>query len=452
MRVSNVISDLENLINANIITFYRNNCIEVTGIYRKDNNSFSKLYDEDDNTKSIDFKVKGDLSENSLVKAKCRLNVKYVGKGFYPELEALFCEIIEETSDEEKKLKDEFLKKLENFNPQTFNYIINSVTNNGNKIKLIKCLVIHGQDAQTQHDFINGVRESLTSRKNYNLKEIKNLETNLNDESLEKVIKENGLDYDIIFLVIRGGGTSEDLSKISGTAIAIKNLETNLNDGSLEKVIRQKGPNYDIIFLVRGGGQPEDLSKIGGIKSAIAVLDVGKPFFIAIGHSQDRNISLLEKVCDYAYHTPSALGTQFGEALKIEIEKEEIKQALKEKEEEIKQALKEKEEEIKQALKEKEEEIKQALKALNKKEEEIKQALKALNKKEEEKEALRQELLKELKEKEELKQKLGSLVKNLENENEISKNKSNKLYVYMIAGIVVGIVVGIALASIVLKS
>jgi hypothetical protein len=370
MRVSNVISDLENLINANIITFYRDNCIEVTGIYRKDNNSFSKLYDEDDNTKSIDFKVKGDLSENSLVKAKCRLNVKYVGKGFYPELEALFCEIIEETSDEEKKLKDEFLKKLENFNPQTFNYIINSVINNGNKIKLIKCLVIHGQDAQTQHDFINGVRQSLTSRKNYNCKEIKNLETNLNDESLEKVIKENGLDYDIIFLVIRGDDTSEDLSKIGGTAIAIKNLETNLNDGSLEKVIRQKGPNYDIIFLVRGGGQWEKLS-IGGIKSAIAVLDVGKPFFIAIGHSQDRNISLLEKVCDYAYHTPSALGTQFGEALKIEIEKIEIEK------EKIKQALDKKDEEMKQAF---------------------------------------------------------------------------KLYVYMIAGIVVGIVVGIALASIVLKS
>jgi len=36
--------------------------------------------------------------------------------------------------------------------------------------------------------------------------------------------------------------------------------------------------------------------------------------------------------------------------------------------------------------------------------------------------------------------------------NEILKNKSNKVYVYMIAGIVVGIVVGIALASIILKS
>lgn len=92
------------------------------------------------------------------------------------------------------------------------------------------------------------------------------------------------------------------------------------------------------------------------------------------------------------------MGTQFGEALKIEIEKEEIKQAL--------------------------------------------------NKKEREKEDLRQALLKE---KEELKRELDSLVQNLKNENEILKNKSNKVYVYMIAGIVVGIVVGIALASIALK-
>jgi hypothetical protein len=79
------------------------------------------------------------------------------------------------------------------------------------------------------------------------------------------------------------------------------------------------------------------------------------------------------------------LGTQFGEALKIEIEKEEIKQAL-------------------------------------------------------------------LEEKEELERELSSLIQNLKNENEILKNKASKVYVYMIAGIVVGIVVGIALASIILKS
>jgi F0F1-type ATP synthase assembly protein I len=291
------------------------------------------------------------LSENSLVKVKGILNVRYNKGGFYPELEALSYEIIEETSDEEKKLKDKFLEKLNTFIPRTFNYIINSVINNVSKRKL-KCLVIHGQNAQTQHDFINSLRQSFPRYQDF---------------------------------------------------VKIENLETSLNDESLEKVIREKGSNYDIIFLVRGGGSSEELSKIGGIKSAIAVLEIGKPFFIAIGHSQDRNVSLLEKVCDYAYHTPSALGTQFGEALKIEIEKEEIKQALNEKGRE----------------------------------------------KEREKEDLRQVLLKE---KEELERKLSSLIQNLKNENKILKNKANKVYVYMIAGIVVGIAVGIALASIILKS
>jgi hypothetical protein len=350
MRVRDVLSKLENLINANVIKSFGINEIEVIGIHkieRKDNNSFSKLYDKDDSTKSIDFKVNGNLSENSLVKVKGILNVRYNKRGFYPELEALSYEIIEETSDEEKKLKDKFSEKLKTFNPRIFNYIINSVINNGSKRKL-KCLVIHGKNAQTQHDFINSLRQSFSHYQDF---------------------------------------------------VKIENLETSLNDESLEKVIREKGPNYDIIFLVRGGGSSEELSKIGGIKSAIAVLDVGKPFFIAIGHSQDRNISLLEKVCDYAYHTPSALGTQFGETLKIEIEKEEIKRTL--------------------------------------------------NEKEREKGNLRQALLKE---KEELKQELDSLVQNLKNENKILKNKSNKVYVYMIAGIVVGIVIGIALASIVLKS
>jgi hypothetical protein len=329
MRVSDVISKLENLINANVIKDFGINEIEVTGTYRKDNNSYSKLYDEDDNRKSIDFKVNGNLSENSLVKVKGILNVKYVNKGFYPELEALSYEIIEEANGEEKKLKDKYSEKLNTFIPRIFNSIINSVINNVSKRKL-KCLVIHGQKAQTQHDFINSLSQSFPRYQDF---------------------------------------------------VEIENLETNLNDESLEKVIRKKGPNYDIIFLVRGGGSLEDLSKIGGIKSAMAVLDVGKPFFIAIGHSQDRNVSLLEKVCDYAYHTPSALGTQFGEALKIEIEKENLRQAL-------------------------------------------------------------------LKEKKESKRELD----NLKNENEILKNKSNKVYVYMIAGIVVGIVVGIALASIILKS
>jgi hypothetical protein len=347
MRVSDVISKLENLINANVIKSFGINEIEVTGIYRKDNNSFSKLYDEDDDRKSIDFKVNGNLSENSLVKVKGILNVKYVNKGFYPELEALSYEIIEETSDEEKKLKYKFSEKLNTFIPRTFNSIINSVINNGSKRKL-KCLVIHGQNAQTQYDFINSLHQSFPRYQDF---------------------------------------------------MEIENLETNLNDESLEKAIREKGPNYDIIFLVRGGGSSEELSKIGGIKSAIAVLEIGKPFFIAIGHSQDRNLSLLEKVCDYAYHTPSALGTQFGETLKIEIEKEEIKQALNEKERER--------ENLKQAL---------------------------------------------LEEKEVLERKLGSLVQNLKNENEILKNKANKVYVYMIAGIIIGIVVGIALASIILKS
>jgi F0F1-type ATP synthase assembly protein I len=60
--------------------------------------------------------------------------------------------------------------------------------------------------------------------------------------------------------------------------------------------------------------------------------------------------------------------------------------------------------------------------------------------------------LKTEREKEDLRQELSSLVQNLKNENEILKNKANKVYVYMIAGIVVGIVVGIALASIILKS
>jgi F0F1-type ATP synthase assembly protein I len=73
--------------------------------------------------------------------------------------------------------------------------------------------------------------------------------------------------------------------------------------------------------------------------------------------------------------------------------------------------------------------------------------MECLHKIEIEKEEIKQALNEKEREKEDLRQKLDSL-QNLKNENEILKNKANKVYVYMIAGIVVGI----ALASIILKS
>jgi hypothetical protein len=58
--------------------------------------------------------------------------------------------------------------------------------------------------------------------------------------------------------------------------------------GLLYFIVKDLGKAKNIImssqivinFLVRDGGQSEDLSKIGGIKSAVAVLDVGKLFLL----------------------------------------------------------------------------------------------------------------------------------------------------------------------------
>ena len=90
-------------------------------------------------------------------------------------------------------------------------------------------------------------------------------------------------------------------------------FESSLADGELAKTIEEAANSgVHALFLLRGGGSPEDLARVGGFESAMTIIRVNIPFYVAIGHSFDRMVSLLEKVADGIFATPTKAGQELG--------------------------------------------------------------------------------------------------------------------------------------------
>ena len=90
-------------------------------------------------------------------------------------------------------------------------------------------------------------------------------------------------------------------------------FESSLSDGQLARTIEEvANSEVHALFLLRGGGSPEELARVGGFESAMTIIRVNIPFYVAIGHSLDRMVSLLEKVADGIFATPSEAGRELG--------------------------------------------------------------------------------------------------------------------------------------------
>jgi hypothetical protein len=91
-------------------------------------------------------------------------------------------------------------------------------------------------------------------------------------------------------------------------------FESSLSDGQLARTI-EEAANSEVhaLFLLRGGGSPEELARVGGFESAMTIIRVNIPFYVAIGHSFDRMVSLMEKVADGIFATPTKAGQELGE-------------------------------------------------------------------------------------------------------------------------------------------
>lgn len=87
-------------------------------------------------------------------------------------------------------------------------------------------------------------------------------------------------------------------------------------EAELVQAIRKYGEQTDILCVARGGG--ENIEFFNRVRIAEAALSVSAVFVTAIGHKED--VTLLQKVADKAFITPTALGQYFNEIYNQTIE------------------------------------------------------------------------------------------------------------------------------------
>jgi len=375
MKVSELLDKVNTVLNGDLIKIGE---ITVEGVVSKEN-GYYKLFDTDNKEKSITIYYNKPLKENISIKARGNVEVSLHKKtnGFYPKLMVTSIEALTEEPAIDQTYLDELNEKLRNFVPRLLSTVIKDK---------IKCLLIHGKNAQTHQDFLINLKTEFSEYNKY---------------------------------------------------ADITTIETSLADNSLEQVIRENANGYDVIFLVRGGGDSQELERIGGVRSAIAILDANVPFYMALGHSQDRNLSVLEKVADGIYHTPTALGIHFGKVLKDYHEKKILEQINKELSDKIHQIEKDVE-----VARVKEAQANTINERLNKvenelsiKQKEIYTIRDELTKKQKEAEILRNELIKKQDE-----------ISRLSGLNDKVQRLEKQLIAYAVGGVIVGVIIGIVVS------
>jgi len=160
------------------------------------------------------------------------------------------------------------------------------------------------------------------------------------------------------------------------------------------------------------------------------------PFYIALGHSQDRNLSVLEKVADGIYHTPTALGIHFGKMLKEYHERKILEQINKDLSERIHKIEKDVE-----VARVKEAQANTVIERMNRIEDELRIKQKEID-------TIRNELT--------IKQKEADTLRNelIKKQNEITslsgltgkvQRLEKQLIAYAVGGVIVGIIIGIVI-------
>ena len=375
MKVSELIDKVNTVLNGETIKIGE---ITVEGIVSKEN-TYYKLVDTDNKDKSITIYYNKPLRDGITIKAHGTVEVSLHKKtnGFYPKLMVTSIETATEEPAIDQTFMDELNDKLRNFVPRLLSTIIKDQ---------MKCLLIHGKNAQTHQDFLINLKTEFPEYSKY---------------------------------------------------ADITTMETSLADNTLEQFIRENANSYDVIFLVRGGGDSQELERIGGVRSAIAILDANVPFYMALGHSQDRNLSVLEKVADGIYHTPTALGIHFGKILKDYHEKKILEQINKELSDKIHQI--EKDVEVARVKEAQANTINERLNKVEdeliRKQREIDIVRDELTKKQKETDVLRKELIKKQDE-----------ISRLSGLNDKVRRLEKQLIAYAVGGVIVGIIIGIIIS------
>lgn len=256
-------TDVVNLITSNLPRPY----VAVVGSITKKKGYF-KLSDENTDLSLISLSGDyNDYQEGYRVEAYGYLNYQVSSGAVYPRLDVERLRILNKKEDNSENVKELIRKKTN----RGFVGYISSIA----KKDFVNILLIHGQGAQVHRDFENAFSSSI--------------------------------------------GYYKD-------RVNLQFVETRLNDDDLSQTLKQIDTSkYDLVFIIRGGGSEQELSRVGGIKSLNVIIEKDIPLYLALGHSLDKGLSLLEKVADYSFPTPSIAGQETGRLLRLYFEEEELK-------------------------------------------------------------------------------------------------------------------------------
>lgn len=230
-------------------------------------NGYPRLVDEKGYMISLE-NLNFNVEENSFLEAEGLLKCYvYPNGGIYPRVEVKrINNFIDEKYDllhfEQELLS--IMKSNSFINVGFYGYFEELIYKKITNEEKIKIAVIHGKGAQTHKDF---------------------------EHAFLREVKEVSSIVDLIFYEV-------SLSNDIELAKTIKEIE-----------------NVDAIFIVRGGGKKEELEKVGGKETYKAILQTKIPVYVAIGHSLDKKFSLLEKVAQATFPTPSLAGTELGKLI-----------------------------------------------------------------------------------------------------------------------------------------
>ncbi len=183
----------------------------------------------------------------------------YQGGGIYPRILVKDVRVIEDSGKKLTDAMEELLRRRKTH--RGWQYLVGLLE----KEKVLRLAVVHGRGAQVHRDFENayiGAVGAYAGRVAFDF-----FESPLSDEEL-----------------------SQTLSDLT---------------------------DYHAVFVLRGGGAREELQRVGGILSASVVIERDIPLYLALGHSLDRGLSMLERVAEHTFPTPSIAGAELGKAVRL---------------------------------------------------------------------------------------------------------------------------------------
>ncbi len=129
--------------------------------------------------------------------------------------------------------------------------------------------------------------------------------------SLERfLLKETGRSLVLIGTETAIDDAKKTLARGSAQSLDVRVCTTEFDN--LQTVIIETAQKYDGLCLMRGGGPKDSFAVWNDDRLIAALIDCGKPFYMALGHSNYLNLA--DKYADESFGTPSDFGSAYVDA------------------------------------------------------------------------------------------------------------------------------------------